>query len=122
MNDIIPPRPVLPTTQLPCPCWCTLPPGHGFHDIDPGDGTVLRFHEHTLARFSWPHSYDSVTIKAGVELTQLERANADESRLLQRYPVVITAYTEGEELTGPQARQLAAALLNAADAWDRVPR
>ena len=49
-------------------------------------------------------------------------ASADGARVLHRQPVVVTAYTEGgEELTGPQARQFAAALLNAADAWDEVP-
>ena len=34
--------------------------------------------------------------------------------------IAVAGYSEGDELTGPQARRLAAALLNAADEWDRI--
>ncbi len=112
--------PTNPTTAHPCPPWCALPSGHGYDSLD-ADDTLLRFHERDLSRFSWPHSSEPVTTGVGVSLTQMERASADGSRVLHHWPVVITAYTKGgEELTGPQARQFAAALLDAADAWDEV--
>jgi hypothetical protein len=39
-----------PTTTLPCPPWCTLPPGHGFDMEEPCDPTLLhRWHTRTIA-------------------------------------------------------------------------
>jgi hypothetical protein len=34
--------------------------------------------------------------------------------------IAVAGYSEGDELTGAQARQLAAALLNAADRYDEI--
>jgi len=97
-----------PPTTLPCPPWCAWPAGHGFDSIDPADGTLWRSHERIIR---------DISRSTGVYLSQTEKAETDQGPVLERTPVEITA-NGGECLNGPEARQLAAALLDAADAWD----
>ncbi len=119
---------IFPTVNRPCPDWCTLAPGHGWDGAD--IGTVTRGHGGILAR----------TERWTVELYLLEKADAqvvlDEHGRWEdiegqpgpsQYPdgplIDIGPPAAGSELmTGPEARALAAALLEAADAWDKATR
>ncbi len=103
-----------PTTSLPCPPWCSLPLGHGFHGYDPNTGEVIRGHSREMTN-------NAIEAAAAVSIDQEEHAAGDEGPLFDSGPVVIhlDAGTLGD-LTGPQARQLAKELLDAADLWDTL--
>jgi hypothetical protein len=100
---------------MPCPQWCTNPVGHD-HE------TISRLHHRLIAdlKFTEPgHHYT----RALVGLTQMEALDVDVwgPGFDGRDPVFIDCQLAGEEvLTGPDARRLAAALVAAADAWDKV--
>lgn len=101
------------TTTLPCPHWCTLPAGHRFHSLT-HEGLLMRSHE----------GPDRSTANVAIGLV------ADETALSDQGPVVTveqpTVFVSTDDIvtpcrfTGPQLRQVAAGLLNAADEWDRV--
>lgn len=92
-----------------CPAWCTLPAGHPWDSTWP-DGTVSRGHEGRT---------DSVTDPDGdrayVSLSALERRGHGVGR------VGVSVHADAT-LTAPQARELAALLLAAADRLDEVTR
>jgi hypothetical protein len=99
---------------MPCPDWCSLPAGHSYDSLT-NEGLLLRFHE-TASRGT-----DAVSIILAAE----ETATTDQG------PVVALAEPrfhlhaddvrpERTQLTGPELRQLAATLLDAADEWDRI--
>jgi len=91
-----------------CPPWCTLPAGHGFYGIEPS-GAVVRVHEQLDAG------------DVGVFLIAQETAATDEGPVLTTV-LRIELDLGTRRVTGPDARQLAAALLNSADEWDRIMR
>jgi len=112
-------HPAPPTSGLPCPSWCDLPAGHGFDSID-GDGSLWRAHQRVFRDFEFC-DLDGNRFSVRVWMSEAQNASSDEGPVLGRLPLEITAdRTEG--LTGPQARQVAAALLDAADAWDEAQR
>ena len=105
------------TTTIPCPPWCDLAPGHGIELDDPSDSTWgSRFHRRTVADVSTERGENA----ACVDLECLETSRGE--RIVVTTPVVLSifGYREGDALDGPQARQLAAALLNAADEWNKI--
>lgn len=55
-----------------------------------------------------------------MQIACLESARG--GQLVQRFELLISVYgyQDGDDLTGPQARRLAAALLDAADELDRI--
>lgn len=102
-------------TSLPCPPWCQLPAGHGF-DAEYG-GELHRSHEAATAdfRFTGP---EGAPINVSVRLLSIESAPEPDGPPSTSPPVVYLDEAEG--LAGPQARQVAAALLDAADMWDEA--
>ena len=94
------------TTSLPCPPWCSLPRGHGF---DQADGDLLT-RAHTAAEVEL-HGPARVGVMA------LETAADTDGPVVSVMAPTIYIEADGD-FTGPQAREIAAALLNAADAWD----
>jgi len=54
-----------------------------------------------------------------VEVAQIEQLDRNDGAR-QQEPVSVEVYGAEGSMTGPQARQLAAALLDAADAWDEA--
>jgi hypothetical protein len=99
------PRPPEP----PCPHWC--PGGHGIHPlhVDHIDGVASGAGiEHTLDL-------------GPVEVSQWQYVDAD-GNVTEQEPVSVGLYhgADDAQLTAPQARQLAAALLRAADILDGI--
>lgn len=99
-------------TTLPCPDWCVLPTGHGFHSLT-HEGLLMRCHEGA------DHS------TAGVAIALI----TDETALSDNGPVdsltVPTVYVCSDDTTlgrqdGPSLRRIAAALLDAADELDGI--
>ena len=114
-----------PTTTLPCPDWCTLPVGHGFDSLaEDGNGNLSRFDSRSIG----PENLTAGGVDGGrletvsVSVEMLEVASPDESRVIRTDSIylAVAGYRENTELDSTQARQLAAALLNAADEWDRI--
>ena len=91
------------TTSI-CPSWCTKEPGHDLPAMTALD--PLRFHERGFGELA-----------GGVEvnLSQIETMSPDAAPA----PVTIEVWAR-DDLTGPEASQVAAALLDAADAWDKA--
>jgi hypothetical protein len=112
-------RVTFPTTQLPCPDWCTLPAGHPF-DNDLKDGTLCRYHEARVGRAEDRSRHDREPLVDFVRVVADEFATADDG------PVVLTGdpHVEAGELAGDltphEARRMIAALTAAVDLCDRV--
>ena len=106
------------TTSGSCPVWCDLPAGHGYDSID-GTGFVFRCHRVEIATGI---GYGTFGKLGAVEVSSLEMGASDDGPVVETDPPVIMMFgvSEGDDLTGPQARKLAAALLLAADEWDRL--
>lgn len=104
---------------IPCPSWCEhADAGHGFDDTDMS-GNPVRFHERSCG--------DDLAFSA--DLVVKETAAGEGGPLDHPEPPYLEVWVHGNGvgydpatkapgLTGPQARVLAAALLDAADAWD----
>jgi len=110
----------LPTTDLPCPDWCTLPTGHGFCSVGEHD-TFLRYHEHSLLVEYWTSAQQdrNVTLHVSIDMSDSENAATEAGPIIETTaPLVYVEVSSG--MTGPQTRELAAKLLEAADLWDRV--
>jgi hypothetical protein len=109
----------LPTTTLPCPPWCRLEPGHGFHSTDTASCLLVRGHERLVQevrgtdRKGW-----YVTIVAD------ERATTDHGPVVSLDPPLLSLGLDGndEARTAGDARSLASALLDAADRLDELTR
>jgi hypothetical protein len=100
-------------TILGCPTWCGLPYGHGFASVDYA-GNLMRCHARGFG--------EGV---GSVELTSTEIAAGDDGPIDPTAPLELGIWVNNpgdNQLTGPQARRLAAALMQAADAWDQVQR
>ena len=97
-----------------CPDWCALPAGHGFDRIGAG---LSRFHRREVATVDTEEG-GTGAIRLNVEC--LESGQHEQDVEQTPLSVCVYDYREGDDLTGPEARQLAAALLNAADEWDRI--
>ncbi len=113
-----------PSTTHPCPDWCTLPAGHGV-DGTTRDGTVIRSHERAVARMEYPHTIPGamkgITHSWWVAIVRSDMLQTDDGPVIEVEPVTITvSICDGDNWTAPQARQLAAALLDAADEWDEI--
>ena len=108
-----------PSTTLPCPAWCARPRGHGFGlEVD---GRTWRGHHRQVASFKWPkpdRPSGLTTVTLLVE--QGEGSTLDEEGVrLDVEPVeIVLDIGEYATMTGPEARQLAAALLDDVDLWD----
>lgn len=102
------------TTTNPCPAWCTMPDGHGYDATGyPPDGTPN----------AWEFRIHSCTIAAagtgGVDVIQGEQLYSD-GRVELQAPEINPPENGRENLTGPQARAVAVALVKAADLWDTI--
>lgn len=96
------------TTALPCPAWCKLQPGHEMLHMP---GGVERHH-------SWTFGAAPLT----VEISDYETADDVEGPVTTvERTMVLAPGIEDRNLASAEARQLAAALLNAADALDALP-
>ena len=96
-----------------CPDWCALPAGH---DFDRDGGGVSRLHRREIATLDTEEGGPGA-IRLTVECLESGR---HEQAVEQTPPSVCVHARGGDDLTGPEARRFAAALLNAADEWDRV--
>ena len=110
-----------PTTTHPCPNWCTEPPGHGYDSLVANDN-LCRIHARMgddvhVAGLNGDRDYT-----VSVDLVAMETATPDGAYVLEITPVAlsISGYSEGGEFAAASARQLAAALLNAADKYDEI--
>lgn len=107
--------PVAIPTLLPCPSWCVKPAGHPF--TDSGCPDVDRRHLAAYTELSTPE----VAGWAVVKVFMMETVTIDDDgSQVDCTDVEIDLNLRANELTGSDARQLAAALLDAADVWDRV--
>lgn len=95
------------TTALPCPAWCELQTGHELLHMP---GGVERHH-------TWTFGAAPLT----VEITDYETADVAEgpATTVER-TMLLAPCIEDRNLSSAGARQLAAALLNAADALDSI--
>jgi len=105
-------------TPLPCPDWCTLRTGHGFDNFAPAEQGIFRYHERSIGHIEYTSYYGDAR-REDVRLVGEEHAAGNDG------PVTRTGrpYLDSPEmngLTGPQARELAAALVEAADLWDEA--
>lgn len=106
----------------PCPSWCQLPAGHGFDSTTFDNGHLARFHERPISSWKWTPRHSPQPQAASVAITAMEIAEGNDGPVLECQPPTVSVTTDGLDVTGPQARQLAASLLDAADAWDAVVR
>lgn len=96
---------VYETTALPCPTWCELQPGHEMLHMP---GGVERHHTWTFG-----------AVPLTVEITDYETADAVEGPVTTvERTMVLAPGIEDRNLSSAEARQLAAAVLNAAEALD----
>lgn len=109
----LPPR---PPTDLDCPPWCDRPPGHGY--TDDGDG-LRRIHTAILA--------DLTRWSLVVMVDQTEHAAGPTGPILRHPEHVAAAWLAPNSLTGDgtactaaDLRDLAAALVHAADKLDSL--
>lgn len=100
-----------PTTTLPCPSWCGMPAGHHFHSIN-SDGMLVREHEGCEGSL--------LDVAIGLCATETAATDVGPASTGEVRVWVATDDTMSCQFTGPQVRQIAASLLNAADAWDRI--
>jgi hypothetical protein len=101
------------TGGTPCPPWC-----RSSHQDDWDDGTVGRMHHADVElTFTYPEVGEWT---CSVVLVQNDEALTRDGPALHTWPAEIRIEPALDGLSGPQARQLAAALLDAADAWDRA--
>jgi hypothetical protein len=107
------------TTTVDCPAWCTEPAGHPM-EAETG-GWPIRHHFREGAELQ-TLGYGGLPRDVAVCLSAIEIAASDIGPVLDMTDLVIeiSGYEEGDPMTGPQARQLAAELLNAADEWDTI--
>ncbi|MDQ3628151.1 MAG: hypothetical protein M3419_04970 [Actinomycetota bacterium] len=108
------------TTDLPCPDWCTLPTGHGFCSVGEHD-TFLRYHECTFVAEYWTSDQQdrNVVLHVSIDMADSENAATEAGPIIETTAPLV--YVEvGSGMTGPQTRELAAKLLEAAELWDRV--
>ena len=93
-------------TMPACPPWCAKPEGHGWES---DAGGVTRMHTREF--------YEDEALNVQVSIDSVESAEWGHKGLA-RTSVDVCLYADGNSLDGPRARQVAAALLNAAEAWD----
>ena len=95
------------STALPCPAWCELQPGHEMLHMP---GGVERHHTWTFG-----------AAPLAVEINDYETADTVDGPVstVER-TMVLAPCIEDRDLSSAEARQLAAALLNAADALDSL--
>ena len=110
--------PLIAAAAPPCPSWCVLPADHGLTDV----GEVDVADEKAMARW---HRTMTVTIagregeSAEVYVDQMERVGI--WGRIELLPVsVLLQYRGGAGFSSASTRQLAAALLNAADKVDTL--
>ncbi len=114
---------VLEPTDLPCPDWCGQPSGHGFDsEVSGGSGVLARWHEVSVGTIATrrPGS-EGESGKVYVDLCSEELAASNAGPILP--PGIaphIVVDGESTHLSSGEARQLAAALLLAADALERL--
>jgi hypothetical protein len=107
-----------PSTTVPCPPWCTEPDGHGFEQFTPMDDHI-RFHFRDVAEVAIAEGPPSGK-PAVVTVTAMERAASPEGPAdLDALLIEIASYS-CEGMTTAEARQIAAALLNAAELVDEI--
>ena len=101
-----------PTINRPCPDWCEIQHGHGWEDhgiaVEGDDG---RGHSTTL------ETIEGCNLSVG--LSTFETSLRGGPSTFTPIVIQIGGRVE-EEVTAPQARQLAAALLKAAEAIDNA--
>lgn len=102
------------TTTNPCPTWCTLPAGHGYDSED--TTCVTRVHSRDFGDVAGVYK----EIAASVSLNAAENATHGDHRVLNLDEPLISVYSDGDEMTGPQAREMAAKLVAATDKLDQV--
>lgn len=100
-------------TDLPCPEWCEQQAGHPLFEDWPG-AELSRFHTRTVAVTPFDVTLEQYETALTADGPTDRGVGADDFGI-RLSPDAGT----GDPLTGPQARVLAAALLAAADAWDR---
>ena len=105
------------TPTLPCPAWCELPAGHPYESfLD--DGQMRRYHVRTVVENIPTIGHED--LGALVQLSSAEDVPEDGEARLAPVSVEVFGYEEGDRLTPGQARQVAAALVAAADECDRA--
>ncbi len=104
----------------PCPAWCIYGAAHAFEPSD--DPTVMwRQHDHPVRWLQWSH-VDGGMPAVSVWMSQAEQSVAADGPILSRPVEIVIESSELTRLTGPQARQLAAGLIDAANLWDAADR
>jgi hypothetical protein len=106
------------TTTNPCPNWCTLPAGHGYDSED--NQTMYRGHEHEIGHLTGPSIGTGNRVSAYVAVESLEALRITDTgmHVEETDPPHIVLDTKDYGLSGPQAREVARMLVEAADRWD----
>ncbi len=123
MPDLPPAGSLTTPTSLPCPPWCERPAGHRFEFGAPDTGLHGRYHSWTLASLTFPHpDKPGRECEVSVDLVQMDEGRDHAGPVLRTGPLFIgISEIEGTAgMSGPMARRFAAALLDAADEWDRI--
>lgn len=108
-------RAVFGTTTTPCPSWCEQPAGHGY-DMGDCEGES-RAHSRDLGNLF--RSTGRLAVGLSLSAEEMVKLGPD-GVVVTLEPVQINLEADGNGLTGPQAREVAARLLAAADLWDQV--
>ena len=112
-------------TDLPCPWWCEKPRGHGWDNDDTEE--LGRFHTVKAGSAVIGGAANGTALTSrrrdvAVIATAMEIVTADDERVVDASTPVLMVmdFDENAEFDAAQARQLAAALLNAADRLDEI--
>jgi len=105
-------------TSLPCPSWCTRPAGHGFDQADVE--YLTRAHTAAVTQLEII-SVEGFSSHVTVGIMSVENAVDVDGPVADLGDPNVYLDADGD-FTGVHARQIAAALLNAADVWDEATR
>ena len=95
-----------------------MPRGHGFDSFDPTDGSLSRGHQLIIRDFRWTDP-EGITVAVSIWISQTEIAAWNDGPVLDWTPVeIVIDGSPDYGMDGAQAREVAAALLDAADTWD----
>ena len=103
-----------PRSTLPCPPWCSLPPGHHFGGTDPRSGMEVRGHGLSIGRVPVVDLWDGRTRGCYVDIESSEHAVGPDGPVVSTEPARVMVDGPGCGMNPQQARQVARYLEEAA--------